>query len=187
MMSKWMRFILCLGLISGYLAVKPQMAWACSCAAFLTPEEEMTHSTAVFTGKVLEVHTPRFVDVENLEPVRVTFQVYSVWKGPELDRTVAFTSGGSASCGYAFIEGKEYLVYADGTLEQLKVYSCSRTVEIPLAGDDLAALGPGVAPAAGGADFLFVPIIVLGGIGLVSILTILRRVNAHYKLTSKGG
>lgn len=45
-----------------------------------------------------------------------------------------------------FAEGESYLIYADGTLNELRGRGCSRTVPLSRASDDLAILGPGNAP-----------------------------------------
>ena len=85
----------------------------------------------------------------------VEFEVDVVWKGPVTTSTFAYVTQSSA-CGYGNFEiGADFLVYAhqrdlpgvgDDTLF---VSSCSRTVPLERAEDDLLALGAGKAPRSG--------------------------------------
>ncbi len=77
------------------------------------------------------------------DPATVEFAVNKVWKGP-LRYTTSFTTARSeASCGFTFVEGKEYIVYSrDGKTVSL----CSRTTLITDAQEDLDALGEGNPP-----------------------------------------
>ena len=51
-----------------------------------------------------------------------------------------------ATCGYAFKEGQEYLVYAYGKEEPYKVSLCSETRLLSRAGAHLRVLGDGWSP-----------------------------------------
>jgi hypothetical protein len=139
------------------LATGPGRAWACSCVQPGTPAEELAKSTAVFTGRVVDVHTPTSEVISSADPVQVTFQVYSVWKGPVNEQLVVTTARESASCGYAFSQGLEYLVYAYGSESELAADICSRSRSLSGADGDLAALGHGTDPAAGQLDQPTVP------------------------------
>jgi len=75
----------------------------------------------------------------------VRFQVDKQWKGVTTDTVPVVTAADSAACGYPFVTGKTYLVYArklDGEPE-LQTNLCSRTKPLASAQDDLAALGEG--------------------------------------------
>jgi hypothetical protein len=64
-----------------------------------------------------------------------------------------YTASSSASCGYPFNQGQEYLIYAyrtDGSAQPFdypangfSTLLCTRTSLVSEAGEDLAALGPG--------------------------------------------
>jgi hypothetical protein len=110
-----------------------------------TPAEESTKSTAVFAGKVIGLNMPIGLVIRSTDLVRVTFQVYTVWKGPVHDTLVVTTARGGASCGYPFSRDSEYLVYARGTESFLETGICSRTRLLSAAGEDLVALGRGTA------------------------------------------
>jgi hypothetical protein len=79
-------------------------------------------------------------------PVFVTFEVSRVWKGPKDPTVVAETVLSEASCGYAFTQGAEYIVYAHGHEALPQVSLCSRTRLIAQAGEDLKDLGDGERP-----------------------------------------
>lgn len=162
------RLFLLLLVAIGCLAISPGRAWACTCLPPGAAAEELAKSTAVFAGKAIDLDVPAGARISSADLVRVTFQVYTVWKGLVHDTLVVTTARGSASCGYPFSEGLEYLVYAYGTETELEVGLCSRTWLLSAAGEDLVALGQGTSPPAGNPvqpvqDRLFERILVLAG------------------------
>ncbi len=118
-------------------------AFACTRAPPGSPSDELERSTAVFAGKVTGVEMPGGDVISSADPVRVTFRMYTVWKGPSRDSLTVTTARSTVSCGYEFAAGKEYLVYAYGEEDDLEVSLCSRTRPLTLAAADLAALGRG--------------------------------------------
>jgi hypothetical protein len=82
------------------------------------------------------------------DPVRVTFALTKTWKGANQANLEVITPASSASCGFEFVQGQEYLVYAQEAEGQLQTNLCSRTTQLAQAGADLTALGEGRAPAA---------------------------------------
>ena len=129
-------------------------ASACSCLP-TTPQQSLQNSEAVFSGRVVDVteQSPaerrpgrRNEDPNFLNGVKVTFEVSEVWKGNSERRLVVTTSDSSASCGYSFQEGQEYLVYASEEDAQLKTGLCSGTKRLSDARADLAVLGEGETP-----------------------------------------
>ena len=133
-----------------------EQAYACKCAVPGSPSEELEKFDAVFAGKVLSIEHSFDPDTPSRSPgdhTTVGFAVNTVWKGvvdKNIDLTTPPTGG---SCGFAFVEGKEYIVYAyEGTEENdnLNVSICSRTALLLVeAQADLDALGEGYAPQAG--------------------------------------
>jgi len=120
-----------------------QQAFACTCLPPESPERELERSTAVFAGEVTSVETPSGQITSSADPVAITFEVYTVWKGPHTNTFTITTARSSASCGYAFEMGKEYLVYARGEADDLQVSLCSRTKPLTRARGDLAELRKG--------------------------------------------
>jgi len=123
-------------------------ARACSCAMPKPPQESLQEAVAVFSGRVASVKTETSLfSSSSLDPVWVTFEVDRWWKGPGSNRVTVKTAREGASCGYGFVEGREYFVYAYASSEgsDLRVSSCSRTNPMELARDDIAALGEGKA------------------------------------------
>jgi len=114
-----------------------QNASACECKEPDSPLSTLAKSTAVFSGKVVEL-TKNPSDFTKT----VKFDVHRTWKGvseKELDVVTAIDDGG---CGYNFVIGETYLVYASGT-DVLHTSSCGRNKLFTDAFEDLAQLGGG--------------------------------------------
>lgn len=122
----------------------PPGAYACSCVAPPPAGEARDEAVAVFSGTVSAVDTA--ASATGL-PVLVTFDLLESWKGPNGPQLTIGTSGSSASCGYEFVPGEQYLVYAFLQEGQFGTGLCTRTAPLADAGADLAALGSGAAPA----------------------------------------
>jgi hypothetical protein len=133
------------------LVLTADLANACSCLQ-TTPKQSLGRSSAVFSGKVLDVdivedNSPRDPLSSYFNPeVRVKFAVSEVWKGKTEQQLVVVTSGSSASCGYSFQKGQEYLVYASDQEAKLQTGLCSGTKPLADAKEDLAVLGKGETP-----------------------------------------
>jgi hypothetical protein len=140
------RLIMVLLILVGFLAASPKQAYACSCIPPSPPLESMASSDAVFSGKVLRIDEEKAPIISSADPVKVVFEVSRVWKGPEEGAIALSTARDSASCGYDFVVGEEYLVYAYNSESGLTTGLCSRTMPLSTAGEDLAALGEGVVP-----------------------------------------
>lgn len=88
---------------------------------------------------------PSHYGVSFVRPLAVTvrLRVFHSWKGDVAEEVEVETSIGGGTCGYGFEVGESYLVYArQGKSGRITVNSCSRTVELRHAIDDVAALGP---------------------------------------------
>lgn len=122
--------------------------WACSCFPLRSPNEEMNESTAVFSGQVIRINIPdHFGGMRSVgNPLTATFTVYKIWKGPHKNPIVIQTTRDSASCGYNFEVGQEYLVYSYGSPSNLQTNICTRTTSLDNANVDLQAIGSSVEP-----------------------------------------
>lgn len=129
-----------LGLLAAGLAVGT--AAACSCIEPPPPKQAMEASSAVFSGKVVEIQQGQ----QQFAPKRVTFEVDRSYKGVDAGRVVVTTASDSAMCGFGFQQGKSYLVYCHGGKEALGTNICTRTKNIEAAADDLKELGEGKKP-----------------------------------------
>ncbi len=149
-----------LALILGvlWLLGTTEQAYACKCVVPGSPSEELEKFDAVFAGKVLSIQhsfDPAATSPSPGDHTTVSFSVNTVWKGTvdsNIDLTTPPTGG---SCGFAFVEGEEYIVYAYEGAEQnanLNVSICSRTALLAEAQADRDALGEGYAPQGGGDD-----------------------------------
>lgn len=139
--------LLCITLIfMALLTVRPSVTYACSCVVPDEPLVALEKSTAVFAGRVVKMKEPKGIIISSADPVKVTFEVDSSWKGVEENKVTLTTALSSASCGFEFVDGESYLVYAyareKGGSEDLMAGLCSRTVLLSSAGEDLKELGP---------------------------------------------
>ena len=113
-------------------------ARACSCMK-LTPSEGLSSSYAVFTGEVTKIEPNTATKFGGVE---ITLQVKKVWKGDIGEQVEVRTAGSSAACGYNFVKGETYLVYADrDQADPMRVSLCSRTALVASAQEDLDFLG----------------------------------------------
>ena len=114
----------------------------CTCNSPNSSVEELRRSTAVFVGKVIHIEFPKLTGFpyNSRDPMIVTFWVSKVWKGPAM-RTTDVRTLLFGTCGCKFTEGEEYLVYANGSSQQLVTDRCTRTKPISEAIAEVAALG----------------------------------------------
>ena len=129
--------------------------YACKCAQPGTPTEELEKFSAVFAGSVVSVQHSYDLNAGLVTPEdrsTVGFEVSAVWKGAVHEDMYITTPPIGGSCGFTFVEGEEYIVYAyDSSYDDggYTVGICSRTALLAQAQDDLDALGGGDAPRPG--------------------------------------
>jgi hypothetical protein len=87
----------------------PQRSSACSCTGFPEFDYAVSHSAAIFLGEVLEI---RPAGPPHFESVWVKLHVEESWKGPSQSEIEILTAENEGICGYRFIPGERYLVYA---------------------------------------------------------------------------
>ena len=105
----------------------------------LTPAEGLSSSYAVFTGEVTDMERNTATKFGGVE---ITLGVKKVWKGDIGAQVQVRTAGSSAACGYSFVKGETYLVYADRDgADPMRVSLCSRTSLVASAHEDLDFLG----------------------------------------------
>lgn len=154
-------------LLVAVVLARPVPASACSCE-YVAPLDALARADAVVAGRVVSVAEPpawprlgdQFPFVyfaptpgEPLaKPARsafvVTLAVDTVWKGPpQAQVTVISQHPATEQCATYFPVGGAFLIYAMRDGDSLRRAFCQRVVDLRLAADDLAQLGPGVAPA----------------------------------------
>ncbi len=107
-----------------------------SCSCFITDSqlEDFRRHNSVFTGKVLEI-----IKI-NSTTLSVKFQANRIFKGVNSRFITVRTPSSSVMCGYRFIVGNNYLVYAYLSQNYLWVNLCSRTNLVQNAQKDLIML-----------------------------------------------
>lgn len=104
--------------------------FACSCIAS-TDQEYYQRADVVFTGRATERHDPSEGGPQgSADPIHWTFDVDGTQKGKVADPVVVETSRDEASCGFTFVEGRRYQVYATNTGEYLHTDLCAGTREL---------------------------------------------------------
>ncbi|MEV0313986.1 hypothetical protein [Nonomuraea fuscirosea] len=106
-------------------------AAGCSCA-IRTPKQQVSEATAVFTATVTDVR----VDEPMLNGGTVTARLRGdhVYKGTPNAEVEVFTKAQGAACGYEFVKGARYLVFARTRDSGLATTMCSGNRRLP-AGD----------------------------------------------------
>ena len=125
-------------LVAG-LAVSPRTAGACSCTGEPSFDLAVSSSRQIFRGTVLDV---RSAEPEHSYMVWATLVVERAWKGTPGDTTSILTGQDDGICGFHFVPGETYLVYAQayGAGDIMFTHSCSRSHEAWAGDPDPAAL-----------------------------------------------
>jgi hypothetical protein len=89
----------------------PQSACACSCAVS-SEREYADQADFIFVGVVTAVDRP--FSMGGGGDVRVDFVVEQVSKGDSAERVTLLTASDSAACGFDFMVGHRFKVYANG-------------------------------------------------------------------------
>jgi hypothetical protein len=127
--------VLAVGLIS------PPSAAACDFEPPPPPETALDDAAAVFAGEVVTIEP---VDDDPGEQyLAVTFEVDRAWKGVDSSPVVVETHQDEGVCGYPFIIGDSYLVYAHSEGTPLTTSLYHRTAPLEQADEDLDVLGSG--------------------------------------------
>jgi hypothetical protein len=130
------------------------MGVACDCANAGPPCKAFKATPNVFTGRVTKILTIR-VKLQNGDDypqLLVLLQIERNYRGQEGKFTVEVVTGdGGGDCGFSFVEGQRYLVYADPHPATEKLYTgiCQRTRLLSEAGEDLEYLARKDDPAHG--------------------------------------
>src|SRR6185503_3009234 len=119
------------------------VALGCSCVPERPTCEAFGSSRAVFVGKVVGAKEQR--EEKNEDGTATTYQVGEIYfsveqsfLGVKSARIVIHSGTGGADCGYWFLKGKRYLVYAYGdSMDSLGTNICTRTKPLETAEKDL--------------------------------------------------
>ena len=143
------RFVLTLALLLG--AVRAQDVQACSCGSGAPPCEAAWRADAVFAGIVTAIEQVDHLDGSSYRSSLVTIEIQRGFINASPGTVQLATGTGAGDCGYRFVTGRRYLVYASKTESgRISTSSCSRTRPLEEAADDIAYLAT-VAQAPAGA------------------------------------
>lgn len=167
--------VLVAGLLVVLAALLPgRPAAACDCID-MTDDEARASADAVFRGEVVDVR-----DGEEFTLV-ATLDVAEAWEGPwagEVPGTLEVTTPEEVTaCGYRFVVGEEYLVFASGDEQRLSTTWCQRTAGAASASATLASWGEGElavgapAPPPGGDAQRWLVVGLVGGV-VVTVLAV---------------
>lgn len=141
-MNRCQSLIICAAVLALFLGAS-SVALGCSCAAERPTCEAFGSSTAVFVGKVVGAKEQR--QDKNQDGTTTTYQVGQIYfnveqsfLGVKSSRVVIHSGTGGGDCGYWFIKGERYLVYAYGeSMDRLGTNICTRTTPLDDAEEDL--------------------------------------------------
>ena len=128
------------------LVLAAARAEACTCMGSGTPCQAFGRSTAVFVGTVTDIRSRPHTAGEEPDwgPLKVTFSVSEAFSGVEGVEAQVSTGMGGGDCGYSFVKGVSYIVYAyrmrGGDGKRLGTGICTRTQLAFGATEDLAFL-----------------------------------------------
>lgn len=108
-------------------------ALGCECQRMLSIEEEMARSDLIFSGEVTRID-PSERDSE------IVFRPSSIWKGSKTDLIALRTTNPGRACGFEFMKGRQYLVYASVDDTGFRTSTCTRTKPEEYAYDDIEKL-----------------------------------------------
>jgi hypothetical protein len=109
---------------------------ACTCLPPPPPAEAFAEAEAVFMGKV-----DSFEFIENGDRRLAKISLVKIWKGDRSTAGEILTAANSAACGYEFLAGETYVIYAyKGENGRLQTGLCERTAPLPEATEDLKYL-----------------------------------------------
>ena len=109
-MTSYSRRLLLIVVILALAHANP-LAWACSCAGLPDPT---VNRESVFFGNAATVEYLAGDSKRSEPPIRVTFKVTRVVKGPDRNTIIVHTTYNRVSCqGYPFREGHSYRVAAE--------------------------------------------------------------------------
>ncbi len=129
--------------------------YACSCMNPGPPCEATSKSSAVFVGTVISSKDSKTSQQYDFASREVKFSVEEAFKGLSSTEVSVFTGWGGGDCGYPFLAGRQFLVYAykDEKDGRFKTSICSRTRHLSEAKEDLAYLR-GLSQASSGSMIL---------------------------------
>ena len=120
------------------LLIAPWAADACSCVGGTPLCQSFWTTDAVFSGEVLSIGSRPNPDGERYPAHRsVRLKVVEVFRGGVQGVVEVATGAGGGDCGYNFIPGMTYLVYAHAGKSGLSTSICSRTRVLSQAGEDV--------------------------------------------------
>jgi hypothetical protein len=151
------------GLATICVASTPSIA--CKCIKASSAKAGLKAANTVFVGKAMDFGYQKLTSrvqvkmaggkVKMVESVqsfhKIRFIASRSWKGAPQRTVVVLTPfSGSPACGYSFVRGREYLVYANiyrwpkqSKITHLYTSTCQRTTDTLKAKKDLAELGMG--------------------------------------------
>lgn len=111
------------------VALASRPALACSCVPG-TDQQHFAAATLVFVGVATAVEDPRSNEDQRstADPLRWTFIVEQVQKGTVGDRTTIESPRGSPTCGFEFVVGSRYQLFAAGDPPSTTICSGTRAL-----------------------------------------------------------
>jgi hypothetical protein len=132
--ARMLAFAVLVGALSVGLGLR---ADACSCVQ-QTGAEQAARAEVVFRGTVTVIEAPITGVIGSADPMSIRFAVDAVYKGDPTRTYWVSTERSGASCGFDFLVGRAYTVFASVREDRVHTDICSGTMQ---GGRDPAAIG----------------------------------------------
>jgi hypothetical protein len=135
-----------LALVAVLFVSGPHPALACSCVPFTKPQL-VENATVIFTGVVTGGSRQLTIGLScgthsSVDAVTYAFDVQTVYKGDVVKTATVTTVVSGVSCGYEFVVGKRYTVFATSSNGRLETNLCRGNAEGAIDPSEYG-LGPG--------------------------------------------
>jgi hypothetical protein len=137
------RYLSCSAWVAGLMLLTHVSGFACKCFPPESTQKALEQSDAVFSGTVTEI-APFLVE-DSFLMNRVTFRVIETWKGTNTATKIVLAGMGGGDCGYPFVLGSDYLVFANGS-NTFATSICTLNSLLSAAAGALQDLGEGQKP-----------------------------------------
>jgi len=112
--------------------LSPDVVWSCSCDERKSVKNELRDAAAVFFGEVVDIESDPRRGKGFFTNDTVSFLVDVAWKGISTRKIRVMTVDDEGACGFPFVKGETYLVYAfecKNCPDGLSTHLCTRTTD----------------------------------------------------------
>jgi hypothetical protein len=167
------RALVLLSLVAILVPLWAAPSWACSCAP-IGPAGLAQHADVIFAGTVDVID-------DHGQEIEAWFEPALLFKGSLPDRPGVRTEADGASCGYEFLEGRSYTVFAYRDAGALHTHVCSGTTQGDIEARRFGLSEPTVLTTVASPDPrfgspVFTAAVLMAGVTFAALIALRRRV-----------